>query len=75
MSFKFQNLDYRTAIELMAKAGEINILIGDEVAGSVTAQLIDIPWDKAFNALLDLKNYAADFDVQSNLIRVTLHPI
>ena len=70
ISFNFKNLDYRTAIELMAKAGEINILVGDEVAGSVTAQLIDIPWDKAFNALLDLKNYAADFDVQSNLIRV-----
>ncbi len=54
ISFNFKNLDYRTAIELMAKAGEINILVGDEVAGSVTAQLIDIPWDKAFNALLDL---------------------
>jgi len=40
------------------------------VAGSVTAQLINVPWDKAFNALLDLKNYAADFDVASNLIRV-----
>ena len=70
VSFKFQNLDYKTAMELMAKAGEINILVGDEVAGSVTAQLINVPWDKAFNALLDLKNYAADFDVQSNLIRV-----
>ena len=50
-------------MELMAKAGEINILIGDEVAGSVTAQLLNVPWDTAFNALLDLKNYAADFDV------------
>ena len=70
VSFKFQNLDYKSAMELMAKVGEINILIGDEVAGSVTAQLINVPWDKAFNALLDLKNYAADFDVQSNLIRV-----
>ena len=70
VSFKFQNLDYKTAMELMAKAGEINILVGDEVAGSVTAQLINVPWDKAFNALLDLKNFAADFDVQSNLIRV-----
>ena len=40
------------------------------MAGSVTAQLINVPWDKAFNALLDLKNYAADFDVASNLIRV-----
>ena len=70
ISFKFQNLDYKTAMELMAKAGEINILTGEEVAGSVTAQLINVPWDKAFNALLDLKNFAADFDVSSNLIRV-----
>ena len=70
VSFKFQNLDYKTAMELMAKAGEINILTGEEVAGSVTAQLINVPWDKAFNALLDLKNFAADFDVSSNLIRV-----
>ena len=70
VSFKFQNLDYKSAMELMAKAGEINILIGDEVAGSVTAQLLNVPWDTAFNALLDLKNYAADFDVSSNLIRV-----
>ena len=70
VSFKFQNLDYKEAMSLMAKIGEINILVGDEVAGSVTAQLINVPWDKAFNALLDLKNYAADFDVASNLIRV-----
>ena len=70
VSFKFQNLDYKEAMSLMAKVGEINILVGDEVAGSVTAQLINVPWDKAFNALLDLKNYAADFDVASNLIRV-----
>ena len=58
VSFKFQNLDYKTAMELMAKSGEINILTGDEVAGSVTAQLINVPWDKAFQALLDMKNYA-----------------
>ena len=70
VSFKFQNLDYKEAMTLMAEVGEINILVGDEVAGSVTAQLINVPWDKAFNALLDLKNYAADFDVASNLIRV-----
>ena len=36
----------------------------------MTAQLLNVPWDTAFNALLDLKNYAADFDVSSNLIRV-----
>ena len=70
VTFKFQNLDYKEALDLMAKTGEINILVGEEVAGSISAQLINVPWDKAFNALLDLKNYAADFDVSSNLIRV-----
>ena len=57
-------------MNLMAQAGDINILVGEEVAGSINAQLVDVPWDKAFNAILDLKNFAADFDVSSNLIRV-----
>ncbi len=54
----------------MGKIGEINILVGDEVAGSISAELVNVPWDKAFNALLDMKNFAADIDVSSNLIRV-----
>ena len=70
VTFNFKNLDYKEAMTLMSKIGEINILVGEEVAGSISAQLVDVPWDKAFNALLDMKNFAADIDVQSNLIRV-----
>ena len=70
VSFKFQNMDYEEAMNLMAKIGDINILVGEDVAGTVTAELINVPWDKAFNALLDIKNYAADIDVGSNIIRV-----
>ena len=54
----------------MGKIGEINVLVGDEVAGAISAELVDVPWDKAFQALLDMKNYASDIDVASNLIRV-----
>ena len=57
-------------MKLMGKIGEINVLVGDEVAGAISAELIDVPWDKAFQALLDMKNYASDIDVSSNLIRV-----
>ena len=71
VSFKFQNLDYKEAMALMAEVGEINILVGEEVAGAITAELDNVPWDKAFNALLDLKSYAADIDVASNIIRVS----
>ena len=55
----------------MAEIGDINILVGDEVAGSVSAELTNVPWDKAFNALLDLKSYAADIDVANNIIRIS----
>ena len=70
VTLKFQNLDFRETMKLMSKMGQINILVGDEVAGEITAELINVPWDKAFQALLDIKNYASDIDVESNLIRV-----
>ena len=70
VTFKFQNMDYKEAMSLMAKIGGVNILVGDDVAGAVSAELVNVPWDKAFNALLDIKNYAADIDVASNIIRV-----
>ena len=70
VTFKFKNLDFKETMKLMGKVGEINVLVGDEVAGSISAELVDVPWDKAFQALLDMKNYASDIDVNSNLIRV-----
>ena len=70
VTLNFKGLDYAEAMNLMSKIGEINILVGEEVAGAISAELVNVPWDKAFNALLDMKNYAADIDVSSNLIRV-----
>ena len=70
VTLKFKNLDYKETMKLMGKIGEINVLVGDEVAGVISAELVDVPWDKAFQALLDMKNYASDVDVASNLIRV-----
>ncbi len=70
VTLKFKNLDFKETMQLMGRIGEINVLVGDEVAGVISAELIDVPWDKAFQALLDMKNYASDVDVASNLIRV-----
>ncbi|MDA9744180.1 type IV pilus secretin PilQ [Candidatus Pelagibacter sp.] len=70
VTLNFKNLDFKETMTLMGKIGEINVLVGDEVAGAISAELINVPWDKAFQALLDMKNYASDIDVNSNLIRV-----
>ena len=72
ITLKYKNLDYKEAMQLMGKIGEINILVGEDVVGTVSAELINVPWDKAFQALLDMKNYAADIDTSGNLIRVDL---
>ena len=50
ITFNFQNMDYAEAMRLMAKIGGVNILVSEDVAGSITAQLNNVPWDKAFNA-------------------------
>ena len=60
ITLKFKNLDFKETMHLMGKIGEINVLVGDEVAGAISAELVDVPWDKAFQALLDMKNYASD---------------
>jgi len=70
ISLKFQNLDFKETMKLMGKIGEINMLVGEEVAGAISAELVDVPWDKALQALLDMKNYASDVDINSNLIRI-----
>ena len=70
ITLKFQNLDFKETMKLMGKIGEINMMVGDEVAGAISAELVDVPWDKALQALLDMKNYASDIDITSNLIRI-----
>ena len=70
ITLRVQNLDYKEAMKLMGKIGKINVLVGDDVAGAITAEMINVPWDKAFQALLDMKNYAADIDAKNNLIKI-----
>ena len=45
---------------LMAEIGKINILVGDEVSGTVNAKIENVGWDVAFQTLLDMKTLVAD---------------
>lgn len=70
ISINFNNLDFRYAMLALGEIGGINILVGDEITGTITAKLNNVPWDKAFNAVLDMKSFAADVDVEGSVIRV-----
>ena len=70
VSLNFNNVDFSYAMGLMAEIGQINILVGDEISGTVTAKLENVGWDVAFQTLLDMKTLGADVDVSNGIIRV-----
>ena len=70
VSFNFQGLDFEYVMSLMADIAGINILVGDEVSGTVNAKIENVGWDVAFQTLLDMKTLVADVDTANGIIRV-----
>ncbi len=70
IDINFNGVDFRDAMGALADIGGINIIVGEEVSGTVTAKLNDVAWDVAFQTLLDMKTLGADVDVAKKIIRV-----
>ena len=70
ININFQGLDFKYAMSLMAEIGDVNILVGDEVSGTVNAKIENVAWDIAFQTLLDMKSLSADVDAVHGIIRV-----
>ena len=70
VSLNLNNVDFKDAMKLLAHIGNINILVGDEVAGTVNAKIRDVSWDVAFKTLLDMKTLGHDIDAKNQIIRV-----
>jgi type IV pilus assembly protein PilQ len=70
VSINFNNVEIRNVLEALGEIGEINVLIGEEVSGTISIKLDNVAWDKAFQAVLDIKNFAGDFDTEARVIRV-----
>ena len=70
ININFQGLDFKYVMSLMADIADINILVGDEVNGTVNAKIENVGWDIAFQTLLDMKTLVADVDVVNGIIRV-----
>src|SRR5210317_848176 len=70
ISINFQGLDFKYAMDLMAEIGDINIIVGEEVSGTVSAKIDNVPWDVTFQTLLDMKTLGADYNAGDGVIRV-----
>ncbi|WP_227496606.1 type IV pilus secretin PilQ [Massilia litorea] len=55
ISFDFQNIEVRAALQAVADISGLNIIASDSVTGSLTLRLKDVPWDQALDVILQSK--------------------
>jgi len=55
LSFDFQNVEVRAALQAVADISGLNIIASDSVGGSLTLKLKDVPWDQALDVILTAK--------------------
>ncbi len=63
-----KDADIHNILRLLSDVGKVNIVTADDVAGSITIRMRNVPWDKALDVVLQAKGLGM---VRSgNLIRV-----
>ncbi len=68
LTLNFQKIDVREALNVIADFTGLNIVISDTVKGDLTLRLKDVPWDQAFDIILQSKGL--DMRKNGNVIQV-----
>ena len=66
----FKDFDIHNILRLLADVGQVNIITSDNVKGSITIRMRDVPWDQALDVILRSKGLG--MQREGNLIRVDL---
>jgi type IV pilus assembly protein PilQ len=52
VSITFTNADIKQAIDLLARQADVNIVVAEQVTGSVNLRLKNVPWEQALETLV-----------------------
>jgi type IV pilus assembly protein PilQ len=55
MSMNFQNIEVRTALQILADFTGLNIITSDSVTGALTLRLHKVPWDQVLDIMAQAK--------------------
>ncbi len=56
VSLEFSDADIRKIFQLIAEVSNLNFLIADDVTGTISLKLINVPWDQALDVILESKD-------------------
>ena len=68
ISLDFKEVLISDVLRLIAEVSDLNIIAGDEVQGTVTIRLVDVPWDQALDVILLTKGLG--FVRVGNVLRI-----
>jgi type IV pilus assembly protein PilQ len=55
LSMNFQNIDVRSALQVLADFTGLNIIASDAVGGQLSLRLKDVPWDQALDIIMQAR--------------------
>lgn len=70
VNLNFVDVDIRELAQAMTQISGVNILVGDDVDGTVTVKINNVPWDKALDNILRIKGLSKSVDPAANIIRI-----
>ena len=70
MSLDFQDADVENVLRLIAEVSNLNIITDEDVKGTLSIRLINVPWDQALDVILQTK--ALGMRKMGNIVRVAL---
>ena len=62
------NADIRNVLRLFADVGHVNLVLGDDVTGTITVRFVNVAWEKAMQSVLSVKGLA--MERTGNIVRV-----
>lgn len=68
VTVKLRDLDVSTVLRAIAKSVDQNILINDQVKGTVTVDVQNVPWDQVFNGVL--KTQGLTYSWEGDILRI-----
>ncbi|MCK4526711.1 AMIN domain-containing protein [candidate division WOR-3 bacterium] len=68
LSMRLEKADLVTVLRSLAKYSRMNMIIGDDVKGTVSVELKDVHWETAIDLILKTKGYT--YIIEEGIIRV-----
>ncbi len=68
VTLEFSDADIRKIFQLIAEVSNLNFLIADDVKGTISIKLVNVPWDQALDAILQSKDL--EMKREGNIVQI-----